>query len=242
MNVIPFSFLHKPIVASPPAPTPPGPQPHNAYDAGNAASYPGSGTVWTNIGVSGSASASLFNGVGYSPANGGSLTFNGTNQYARVTYNSTFDFSGNNYAINAWVKYNSIGANIVTSKDTNGSNFDWCIYLPNSSTIANYSNGTSTNVTRTISPALSTGTWYQLTIAVNASSNTLFVNGVQLGTAGAMNTSNASQTALTIGCASWNNPNAFVNGNIALVEYYKIGLSSAQILDKFNFYKTRFGY
>jgi len=238
MNVIPFSFLSTPIVLTP---SPPGPAPTNAYDAGNVASYPGSGTSWNNIGTGGTKNAKLFNGVGYSALDGGSLTFNGSNQYATASYDSTFDFSTGNYTMNAWVNLAAFGGN-VTSKDTYGLNFDWCMYIPNSSTLIDYSAGTSRNVTKGLSPSLSTNTWYQLTIASSGNSVTMFRNGVQQQTAGSMVTTNASQVGITIGCFSYSNPNTFLNGKIAIVEYYNVGLTPTNVLDKFNFYKTRFGY
>lgn len=52
-----------------------------ALDAGNTKSYPGSGTAWNDLSGVGN-NAVLTNGPTYSSANGGSLTFDGTNDYA----------------------------------------------------------------------------------------------------------------------------------------------------------------
>lgn len=59
-------------------------------DAGNTASYPGSGVTWTDISGSGN-NVTLQNSPTYS---NGALTFNGTNQWARTTANlnlTTYD-------------------------------------------------------------------------------------------------------------------------------------------------------
>jgi hypothetical protein len=50
-------------------------------DAGNAASYPGTGTLWTDLSPSGN-NGTLTSGPTYSSVNGGSIVFDGTNDYA----------------------------------------------------------------------------------------------------------------------------------------------------------------
>ena len=53
-------------------------------DAANRKSYPGSGTTWTDLSGLGN-TGTLVNGVGYNGSNGGSLSFDGVDDY--VTYN-----------------------------------------------------------------------------------------------------------------------------------------------------------
>ena len=53
-------------------------------DAGNTASYPGSGTTWTDLSGSGS-HATLINGPTFSSANGGGIVFDGINDYATLS-------------------------------------------------------------------------------------------------------------------------------------------------------------
>ncbi|MBC7869012.1 type II secretion system protein [Candidatus Saccharibacteria bacterium] len=49
-------------------------------DASDTASYPGTGTTWTDLSGNGN-NGTLMNGVGYTSANGGALTFNGVDTY-----------------------------------------------------------------------------------------------------------------------------------------------------------------
>jgi len=51
-----------------------------ALDAGVSRSYPGSGTTWTDLSGNGN-NGTLVNGVGYNSGNGGSLSFDGVNDY-----------------------------------------------------------------------------------------------------------------------------------------------------------------
>ena len=55
-----------------------------ALDAGNTKSYPGSGTTWTDLSGNGN-NGTLVNGVGYNSDYGGSLSFDGTNDYIDIT-------------------------------------------------------------------------------------------------------------------------------------------------------------
>ena len=54
------------------------------YDAGNTSSYPGSGTVWTDL-VNGTNNGALINGVGYDSLNQGSLVFDGIDDRGTFT-------------------------------------------------------------------------------------------------------------------------------------------------------------
>lgn len=220
-------------------PPPPFPIPSNSFDAGNSDSYPTSGTTWYNL--TGTNNATLFNGVSYDRDGGGCLIFNGINEYGSIAYNPTFNFSTGNYTINTWVNFAAFGGNI-TSKDDYGANFDWCMYLPNNSSVMIYSNGAATNVSAYPSPPLSTTTWYQLTIASTSNIISIYVNGLLQNSPTYMNITNYATSYLTIGCFSWSNPNTFFNGKIAIMEYYNVGLTSNETLAYFDTTKARFGY
>lgn len=58
-------------------------------DAGNASSYPGSGTTWTDISGFGN-NFTLVNGPTYSTESGGAIVFDGTNDYATGPNSNTF--------------------------------------------------------------------------------------------------------------------------------------------------------
>jgi hypothetical protein len=64
-----------------------------ALDAGNTKSYPGSGTTWTDLSGNGN-NGSLENGVGYNGSNGGSLSFDGTDDYVDLGFIITMSRSG----------------------------------------------------------------------------------------------------------------------------------------------------
>ncbi|MFM7065351.1 MAG: hypothetical protein ACKO0U_00750, partial [Gammaproteobacteria bacterium] len=51
-----------------------------SLDAGNARSYPGSGSTWTDLAAA-ARTGTLTNGPTYSSSNGGSIVFDGVNDY-----------------------------------------------------------------------------------------------------------------------------------------------------------------
>ena len=53
-----------------------------AVDAANKKSYPGSGTTWADL--AGSNNGTLINGPTFDSGNGGSIVFDGTNDYSEM--------------------------------------------------------------------------------------------------------------------------------------------------------------
>lgn len=82
----PTTITNTPLAATVPV-TPPPPTVTNGLvlhlDAGNPASYPGTGTTWFDLSGNNN-NGTLINGVGYNSANGGSLVFDGVNDYVSI--------------------------------------------------------------------------------------------------------------------------------------------------------------
>jgi hypothetical protein len=68
-------------------------------DAGNTKSYPGSGTAWTDLSGQGN-DGTLVNGPTFSSANGGSIVFDGSNDYVTSAFAFT---SGQAVTISGWL-------------------------------------------------------------------------------------------------------------------------------------------
>jgi len=70
-------------------------------DAANVKSYLGSGTTWTDLSGNGN-DGTIVNGVGYNSSNGGSLSFDGVNDY--TNHSPPLPSGQQKYTISAWWK------------------------------------------------------------------------------------------------------------------------------------------
>lgn len=87
-----------------------------ALDAGNTKSYVSGSTTWNNLANS-SVSGSLVNGPTYNPSNGGSIVFDGVNDYGRV---NQLDLSlTNKITISFWLKFTSTTVKLLSELTTN---------------------------------------------------------------------------------------------------------------------------
>lgn len=204
-------------------------------DAGNTASYPGSGITWTDLSGNGN-NATLTNGPTYSSANNGSIVFDGTSNYGTVSNNIT---SGTgDFAVSVWVY-----------KTETSTNRYICDFGANGGTIGAisgkffYYNPTTGagSVLYTSGPTCNINTWYNIVISRISgttyfySNSSLILSGTDAGNIG------SSGTVLTIGNYGGGG-NYYHQGNISNILVYKNkGLSSAEVLQNYNVLRGRYG-
>jgi hypothetical protein len=88
-------------------------------DAANSKSYPGSGTVWSDLSGNGN-NGTLVNGVGYSSENKGSMIFDGVDDYVDCGTVSQVGSSLTGLTVSVWYK---VGANRTEIIAENGTGF-----------------------------------------------------------------------------------------------------------------------
>lgn len=142
---------------------------------------------------------------------GSSGYFDGAGDYLRIPYSADLNFSNPTYTVETYFRLNVVG-NLLFAKDTYGVNYDFSISVVNSTTLRCSTNKTFTTIDWTV-PAMVPYVWYHVAIVRNAGILTLYFNGVSCGTRSSTVT-NDSQSYVTIGCSSWNNPGGFLNGNL----------------------------
>jgi len=75
-------------------------------DAGNVLSYPGTGNTWFDLSPN-SNNGTLINSPTYSTANGGSILFNGSNQFVNIPSTNIPLNNVSEFSYSAFVKFNS---------------------------------------------------------------------------------------------------------------------------------------
>ena len=197
-------------------------------DAGNPASYPGSGTTWTNL--VDSTNYTITSGS-YDSGSGGSIVFDGTSTYVAI---GTPLSNGTNFTKEAWVR-----ADVVTSSRnilSSESNVLW----NNGSTLSAGVGGQYSLVTSSSFP---TGVWRQVVQTFDDAANTmtLYINGVQVSQNTNVSQSYVSQIERIGAHYTGSTPVSFWDGNIAIVRVYNAALTGSEVQNNFDAVRERFG-
>jgi hypothetical protein len=203
-----------------------------SYNINNQQSYSGTGS---NLGdVSGNAvNGTLVNGVGYNSSNGGSLVFDGNDDY--VSFPSGFSTT-DNLTYEAWVNPLDLsGFRVILNHDGWSTGYIHFQFANNSLQFA--LNGES-DMYSTYS--FTANNWYQVAAVYSKSAKTIsfYVNGTLTNTENYNNPPSITNTNLKMG--AWDG-SRFFNGKIGLVRIYNSALSASDILTNFNGSKSRFG-
>ena len=208
-------------------------------------SYPGAtGTnpdVYTWYDMSGNENhGELKNGVGYNTANGGSLVFDGVDDYV----DCGTGLSSSSLTISLWVKFNSLSNQVLITKgnwDTNAASYTIAYYNNEIRTDTFESDSTYGTTKYSFTPTLNI--WYNLTFVSNANNSTYteYINAsnITLTISNVYRTPRSGSYSVNIGRNT--NGNYPFNGNIAKVSVYNRALSASEIQQNFNATRSRYG-
>ena len=212
-------------------------------DAANVKSYPGSGTVWRDI--VGSNNGTLTNGPIYSSTNGGSIVFDGMNDY--VNTNSSIN-TGQNFSIGIWAFLTKSGRNaLFVNSYPFTPNVGWYFFIGGFSRVNNISLaiGNDQAYSFTAANAFNTNRWnnFAATVSNGGSNILLYINGVlQTDVTTQLTSINIQYTTTNWKVGALISPVAdYMGGNISQTQIYNRTLSSQEILQNYNATKTRFG-
>lgn len=211
-------------------------------DAGISASYPGTGTVWTDLSGKGN-NGTLTNGPTFDSTNGGSLVLDGSNDFIQLgnILSGTTDFT-----IIAWVKnpVSQVPINTVFANYPSGNlQFFWRasvapgLYLTNSTYATGAAYGTDIRQIAALRSGGFTVEDYVNGALVKTSAPTPLTCAVPV--AGSICTIGTTAANFRIG-TNTSGSEAF-NGNIYQVLVYNRALSAAEILANYNAQKARYG-
>ena len=225
-------------------------------DASDRNSYPGSGTVWRDLSGNNN-HFTLYNGVGYNLNNGGYLTFDGTNDYARST--NTIDltvYSGvvieitlftNNTGSSIWWEFssnwnNNNGGMGLAGNDDGGQAIGGICH-------SQWKGGTDGRDYNMDKPSTQWQTHTNIFMKQNDPTGRLtyvssnlknYITGPGYTTVTSTTTSMAFRNDHFY-LGSRGGTVAFLNGNIASFKIYSIKLAAQEILQNYNATKGRFG-
>jgi hypothetical protein len=249
MIFAPFAFQNQAIVSTPGIVT------TNLvlyYDAGNTSSYPGTGTTWSNLQAT-TLNQTLTNGPTYSTNNGGTIVFDGTNDYTTSATNSILNFGTGDFTIEIWTK---IVGNSAVSNDGVRDATLFCAFPTGGSVASSYAftmignstttgtglvfaprNAASTLQLRTLTYSFTQNQFYQVGITHKSGVTNFFVNGTTYTPSGGNLTLDiqTSTRPVNIGRLGYAGYLHYLNGTIGIVRIYKgTGLDSSQILQNYN--------
>jgi hypothetical protein len=207
-------------------------------DAGNNKSYPGSGTTWTDLSGNGN-DGTLTNGPTYSSDNGGSIVFDGTNDYVPLVNNLgdpqqfTIEFWAYPTELNIDANNNYRRLFIPSGASSNGNN---CILIEQGGDISfRVPGGTSNNMTG--SGYSGVNQWGHVVCTYDQSNKKIYFNGSLKSTVAEASVTVDFGTSPSIVDVN----SQIFKGNISNFRIYSKALTASEISQNFNALRGRFG-
>ena len=210
-------------------------------DASNPASYPGSGTAWSDLSGNNN-NGVLLNGVLYDSVNGGRLIFDGVDDSVQVASASSLNIS-TNITIAGWLYFDTLvgNADIICKQGTPFPNYPGVYEFRRLGAKLNFEWEPlqSTSSARD----LIANTWTHICAVKNLSTNTVifYINGVAENP--------ISFTSYTPSTGAYNEPvrimrrkdSQLCKGKVGEIEIYNRALTAEEITQNFNATKSKYG-
>jgi len=222
-------------------------------DAGNTKSYPGSGTTWTDLSGLGN-TGTLTNGPTYSSSNGGSIVFDGTDDYISIP--SQFDsqspltgygsFTGadtNAFTLEIWIKTSQIsGTNAYTTPNLigrdNGDVYSNLTLNNGYVYFVHYDSAWLSNLKSTTMVA--NNVWHQVVYVNNKNeTGTIYIDGISEVTGSS--SISGKRNHFSPDYIGRGYSNSYFQGSISICKFYDRALSAAEVSQNFQALRGRFG-
>jgi hypothetical protein len=209
-------------------------------DAGQRASYPGTGNTWYDVSGN-SLNGTLTNGPTFSGIGAtSSLVFDRTNDHILVADNSLLNtFTG--MTLEVIVKYTTTNDQIFAQKANYslGGGYTIEIYSSGIAAFCYGSSGSSyLNVAVSSYPA---NNIYHMLFTLSGNTQTLYINGVSVATNSGGSLPSISGTVFKIGDRTGTYPtSSYFGGNVYLTKFYNRALSAYEVKQNFDYYRTRY--
>ncbi len=204
-------------------------------DATDIKSYSGSGTTWYDRSTNGN-NGTLTNGPIYSSADGGSIAFDGSNDYVNCGNNSTLNLS--TFTSSSWVypRNLSIRNNIVSKEQS----ANWVYAVGQVSNKITFWINNGSWIQQDSVSNITLNTWIYITVSYDGNIKKIYINDLFDSQQNASGMILNSSTPVAIGAQSQNFTASLLNANIAQVSIYNRALSQAEVLQNYNAQKARY--
>ena len=232
-----------------------------ALDAGNTQSYPGSGTILTDL--TGSNNGTI-DGSTHNSGDGGYFIFDGTNDNIKIPYTADSNISdalfngSNNFTVEFWFNADNLPSDGGTDYRKSqvllgGGGRAFAIVfgdsLDDKEVGVRMSMGSYTSPVGSGANSINNNTWYNVIITYDSSSGfVLYLNGEQKSTSsttGNIGTQEFDTSNKIIGClsddtVSTTRRDRFFDGKISICRIYNKVLTASEVLQNYNAIKGRY--
>ena len=206
-------------------------------DAASKRSYPGTGTTWTDL--KGGNNGTLTNGPTFDAGNGGSIVFDGTNDYVDVSGTASLNVPiSTDITISTWIyitKNNAWQGVITKNRSTNT---QVGLFLSSDNEFVFGFSGTGGNL---LGSSFSTNIWYNVVVVQKANtSRKIYLNGLlDVTKTSSFGTTSSGSETFRLGQAT--GTNEYFGGRISnAIIYYNKALSTDEIRSNYLSTKERF--
>jgi len=223
-------------------------------DAGNEGSYPGSGGTWSDLIGGNDGSFNNMDDVNnpsgnYDSGNGGSIAFDGTNDY--TDFGNTLPIDGTSAGtVSIWAKTSASTSLLFTKYNTSGSN-STAFYIAVVSGAARIFSGTQSNYryyTTTATP-IGSNNWANIVFTYDNFSTDLkcYIDGAAYSTGQISNGTAPTSIVPQVSGINWKTTSIttgsgtnYYQADIANVSAHNRALSASEVLQNYNALKNRF--
>lgn len=215
-------------------------------DAGNPASYSGTGSTWYDLTDQGY-QAAINSGMTYSAANGGIFNFDGTtNAFAQVGAGFGYDYSAG-LTVNVWAKFTTGGGNwerLIDFGNGEGPPDGYNIILARNnsdSTMVMDINGLNDSALVPGEMPITWDGWAMYTMYTDGTNWKQFKNGEFFSVESNTDVpATVTRNNNYIGRSNWAS-DAYYTGSMSVVQFYNRALNDTEIAQCYNYFRGRYG-
>jgi hypothetical protein len=203
-------------------------------DAASRESYPGSGNVWRDL--AGSNNGTLTNGPTFSSANGGSIVFDGSNDYVDCGNASSLSITVG--TVCAWFK-KPLGSGYKGLVDKGRDGYGgWSLNVDEISSRARFkANISGSNREILALSNYGNDVWTYVCGLYDGTTLSIYQNGIISNSASYSGTIGTNSVSVRIGAA---NDGLYFSGNVSNTAIYNRALTPAEVLQNYNATKGRY--